>query len=223
MAPSSKDSSSHDTEPFKRAVSISLRAIARDPKVDVSFTADKPYLTKDMARLPEPPRKFTAQDAAVLRGLADSFALKIALHDDETHRAQLPEGPNARAVFEAAEQARVESIGSKRMAGTAENITAMLEDHYYRGQYHEITDIADAPLADAVALLVREKLTGRAPPPAGKKIVDLWRPLIEKKAGLLPLHNVGRELQPVLQKMNRLLRRRANQRAAFAATFFPPF
>ncbi len=31
--------------------------------------------------------------------------------------------------------------------------------------------------------MVRERLTGQAPPPAAKKIVDLWRPLIEDRAG----------------------------------------
>ena len=177
-----KNPDKEGTEPFKRAVSVSLRAIAHDALIDVSFAADKPYLAKERARLPEPPRKLTLQDAAVLRGLADSFALKIACHNDRVHNANLPAGPNARAVFEAAEQARVEAIGAKRMAGVGENLAAMLEDRYHRGAYHEITDIADAPLPDAIALLVREKLTGRAPPASAKKLVDLWRPHIEKRA-----------------------------------------
>src|SRR5262249_24964295 len=33
------------------------------------------------------------------------------------------------------------------------------------------------------ALMVRERLTGMAPPPAAKKLVDLWRPLVEERAG----------------------------------------
>jgi cobaltochelatase CobT len=59
----------------------------------------------------------------------------------------------------------------------------MLQDRYHRGAFHEISDRADAPLEDAVALLVRERLTGLKPPPAGQKIVDLWREQIEDKAG----------------------------------------
>jgi len=31
--------------------------------------------------------------------------------------------------------------------------------------------------------MVRERLTGLAPPPAAKRLVDLWRPLIEERAG----------------------------------------
>jgi cobaltochelatase CobT len=60
----------------------------------------------------------------------------------------------------------------------------MLEDRYHRGgRYEEITDRADAPLEDAVALMVRERLTGLKPPPAAARIVDLWRDHVEERAG----------------------------------------
>ena len=86
-------------------------------------------------------------------------------------------------MFEAVEQARVEAIGARRMAGVAKNLTAMLDDRYHRGKFDQVSDRADAPLEEAVALMVREQLTGHAPPPAAKKLVDLWRPLIEDRAG----------------------------------------
>ena len=95
----------------------------------------------------------------------------------------MPGNPQARGVFEAVEQARVEAIGSRRMAGVAKNLTAMLDDHFHRGKFDEITDRADAPLSDALAMLVRERLTGMAPPAAAKKMVDLWRPALEDKIG----------------------------------------
>jgi cobaltochelatase CobT len=69
------------------------------------------------------------------------------------------------------------------MAGVAKNLTAMLDDHFHRGKYDEITDRADAPLSDALAMLVRERLTGMAPPAAAKKLVDLWRPTLEDRIG----------------------------------------
>ncbi len=55
------------------------------------------------------------------------------------------------------------------------NLSAMLDDHFHRGKFDEITDRADAPIEDALAMMVRERLTGLAPPPAAKKLVDLWR------------------------------------------------
>jgi cobaltochelatase CobT len=112
------------------------------------------------------------------------MALRLACHDTSLHRKLAPDGQAARAVFDAVEQARVESIGSRRMAGISSNITAMLEDRYHRGgKYEEITDRADAPLEDALALMVRERLTGQKPPASAAKIVDLWRDFIEDRAG----------------------------------------
>ena len=164
-------------------MSSCLRAIARQPELDVSFAAERPGLVGGKARLPEPPRKLTRQDAAIVRGHADAAALKLACHDPAVHRRLIPGGQQARAVFEAVEQARVEAIGSKRMIGVKSNLSAMLDDKFHRGKFDEITDRADAPIEDAVSLMVRERLTGEAPPPAARKLVDLWRPFIEERAG----------------------------------------
>jgi cobaltochelatase CobT len=171
------------TEPFKRAVSSCLRAIAGEGQLEVSFAAERPGLVGGKARLPEPPRKLTRQEAAIVRGHADSIALKLACHDPAVHRRLAPGGQQARAVFEAVEQARVEAIGSRRMDGVASNLAAMLDDRFHRGKFDDITDRADAPIEDALAMLVRERLTGEPPPPAARKLVDLWRPLIEDRAG----------------------------------------
>ena len=174
-------------EPFKRAVSSCLRAMAQNKDLEVSFAADRPSLigagAEAKARLPEPARKLSPREAAIVRGHADSMALRIACHDANVHKRNMPKGQEARAVFDAVEQARVESIGARRMEGVAGNLSAMLEDRYHRGAYGEVSDRADAPLEDAVALIVRERLTGMKPPEAGQKIVDLWRPIIESRAG----------------------------------------
>ena len=171
------------TEPFKRAVTGCLRAIAKKPELEVSFAAERPGMQGGKARLPEPPRKLSAQDAAIVRGHADSIALKLACHDPSVHRRLVPGGQQARAVFDAVEQARVEAIGARRMIGVAKNLGAMLDDKFHRGKFDEITDQADAPIEDAIAMIVRERLTGQAPPPAAKKLVDLWRSFIEDRAG----------------------------------------
>ncbi|MGU3538933.1 cobaltochelatase subunit CobT [Methylobacterium sp. A54F] len=171
-------------EPLKRSVAGCLRAIARRSEVEVTYASDRPALTGDKARLPEPPRKLSAEDVAILRGNADSMALRLGCHDTGVHRRLAPENAAARAVYDAVEQARVEAIGSRRMSGVASNISAMLEDRYHRGgKYEDITDRADAPMEDAVALMVRERLTGQKPPQAARKIVELWRPHIEDRAG----------------------------------------
>ncbi len=174
-------------EPFKRAIASCARAMSRHPELEITFAADKPSLVAGpegaRARLPEPPRKPSPLDAAILRGLANSMALRLACHDEGVHRRFAPENPAARALFDSVEQARVEAIGSRRMEGVASNLTAMLDDRFHRGPYAEVTERADAPLDDAVAMMVRERLTGLGPPAAARRIVDLWRPYVEEKAG----------------------------------------
>ncbi len=175
------------TEPIKRAVSTALRALARSPHCEVTFAADKPSLVDipgaPRVRLGEPPRKPTAADIAVLRGQADAYALRLACHDMRLHRKLQPEDAQARAVFDAVEQARVESIGARRMTGVGGNITAMLDDRYHSAKFDEITDRDSVPIEDAVALMVRERLTGLAPPKTATGAVNLWRQHIEEKAG----------------------------------------
>src|SRR5438128_12555548 len=84
---SSKES---PNEPFKRAVTGCLRAIARQPELEVTFAAERPGVAGGKARLPEPPRKLTREDAAIVRGHADSMALRMACHDVTIHRKLIP-------------------------------------------------------------------------------------------------------------------------------------
>jgi len=171
------------TEPFKRAVAGAMRALARKPDLEVSFAAERPGMMGGKARLPEPARKLSRSEAAIVRGHADALALRLACHDAAVHRKLQPTGQQARAVFEAVEQARVEAIGSRRMTGVAGNLAAMLDDRFHRAKFDEITERSEAPIEEAISLLVRERLTGRAPPASAKKLVELWRPLIEQRAG----------------------------------------
>jgi cobaltochelatase CobT len=171
------------TEPFKRAVAGCVRAVAGKRDIDVSFAADRPLLTGDKVRLPEPPRRLTLHDAAITRGLGDSMALRLACHDGKVHRRFSPTGRQARAIFDAVEQARCDALGSRRMDGVRANLEAMLQDRYHRSNFEEVTEQSEAPMEDALALMVRERLTGAMPPLSAKKVVELWRDTIESKAG----------------------------------------
>src|SRR5262245_3084037 len=117
-----------DSEPFKRALTACVRAIAGDHEMEVAFGNDKPALTGPRARLPDLPKRPTANDIAITRGVGDSMALRKACHNDRIHATLAPEGKQARAIFDAVEQARVEAIGALRMDGVAENLACMLAD-----------------------------------------------------------------------------------------------
>ncbi len=165
-----------------------MRALAHMPELEVVYAAEKPNLSRSgpnvaKARLPEPARKLDPREAAILRGHADSLALRLACHDVDLHRKMMPQAANARAIFEAVEQARVEAIGARRMEGVAQNLDAMLDDRCQRAHLGDVKQRSDAPLEEALSFIVRERLTGLKPPKHAQKMADLWRPYIEEKAG----------------------------------------
>ena len=170
-------------EPFKRAVANTMRAMGAEPELEIAFGTEPPQLKGLKARLPLPGRDLSKGDVAQTRGAADAFALKLAFHDDKTHSTYAPPGSSARSIFEAAEQARVESIGANAMKGVASNVEAALEARLKAKGYAQARDRNEAPLAEAVGLVVRERLTGRPVPKAGKAVVEAWREHIEAKAG----------------------------------------
>lgn len=170
-------------EPFKRALASTVRAIAGDGDLEVSYSAGRPSLTGKAVQLPEPSRVPTSREIAVARGWADSLALTAACHDEKVHRQLAPQAGPSRDVFEAVEQARVEALGCNRMSGMADNIAAKVEDHYSHGRFMDVTAHEEAPLDEALSLIVREKLTGQAPPATAQALVDVWRPIIDERAG----------------------------------------
>ena len=170
-------------EPFKRAVANTMRAMGAEPELEISFGTEPPQLKGLKARIPLPGRDLAKGDVAQTRGAADAFALRLAFHDDKTHSTYAPPGSSARSIFEAAEQARVESIGANAMKGVAKNVEAALEARLKQKGYAQARGRDEAPLAEAVGLVVRERLTGRPIPSAGKAVVEAWREHIEAKAG----------------------------------------
>ncbi len=171
-----------DTEPLRRAISGCVRSIAGDGEVEVTFANERPGLAGDRIRLPEISKRPTAHELSVTRGLGDSMALRLACHDPAVHASLAPQGADARSIFDAVEQARVESIGAVRMSGMATNLDAMNTEKYAKANFSGIERQEDAPIAEAMAMLVREKLAGTKVPQSAGKVLELWRPFIEEKA-----------------------------------------
>jgi cobaltochelatase CobT len=182
--PRSKANKPDTTQAFKSAMGAAVRAIAGKPELEVSFSADRPLLTSDKARLANLPRLPTRRDVAIARGQGDAMAMRLASHDPDVHRRRSPAEPEARAAFDALEQARVEALGCIRMPGMVGNIHEMLDDRLFRANLAEVNNKDDAPLAEALGLIIREKLAGVTIPPSGNAVVDLWKKEIETKAGL---------------------------------------
>jgi len=170
-------------ENFRLVLGGTARAMAHEPEIELSFTAEAPSSSYKQIRVPMPSRSLPPQAVAEARGFADGFALKLRHHDQEIHDRSAPAEPIARAVHDAVEQARVEAIGSRAMAGVRANLGHALEtrlrsDPLVRARVRE-----EVPLSTAIGLLVRERLTGEAPPEIALAGLALVRDWIEEKAG----------------------------------------
>ncbi len=167
----------------KRVTEAAVKAVAKRADLTVTFGHESTGVSGTHVRLPVPPRLVSAADMGRLRGAADAQALRIRYHDAKLHRRRLPSGREARDVFEAAEQVRVEALGCKRFTGVAENLVKHLEYRCRLQGYDDVGERDTAQLADAIALMVREKLTDEPLPEAAATMIELWRPWLHKTVG----------------------------------------
>ncbi|MGZ0244606.1 MAG: cobaltochelatase subunit CobT, partial [Alphaproteobacteria bacterium] len=167
-------------EEFRRVTAAAMRAIAERDDITLVYGSEA-RLVDNQARLPVPSRDFTEAEVAALRGEADAMALRLRFHDEDVHSTRAPQGENARAVFESLERVRCEALGSRMMAGVANNLRAALEEKCDAFGYTRVNVRDDAPLSEAIGLMVREKLTGEKLPEGGEQLVSLWRDWVNDK------------------------------------------
>jgi len=170
-------------ELIKRVTGAAMKALADEKELTVSFSPGQASATKDQAILPTPVGQLDKAGLAKMRGVADALALRLRYHDQDVHRDHMPKGPEARAMFEAIEQVRCESLGAKRFVGVADNLDVLLDERCKARGYNSITEQKEANLIDAVSMLVREKLSGQPAPKAAQRLMDVWRDDLEKQLG----------------------------------------
>jgi cobaltochelatase CobT len=170
-------------EAFKAVLTGTARALAHEPEVELAFTADAPTQAGKNFRVPMPGRSLPADQVAEARGFADGMALRLRHHSDGVHATNRPAEAIAGAVFDAVESARVEALGSKSMAGVRANLSHALEMRMRSDPIARAQAADEVPLATAIGLLVRERLTGDAPPQNTLPGLDMVRDWIEDKGG----------------------------------------
>ena len=180
-------------EPFKRAVSAAMRALAKERELVVTFGGDDSGLAKDgEARLPQPAADLKPGEVSRVRGVADSLAMRLRYHDDSVHARRRPRGDVAQAIYDSVEQARVESLGMRRFTGVADNVASMLDARCRSRGYERIDRFEDVPLHEAIGFLVRQQVTGAEPPESARRMVDMCRSWVDSKASET-LDDLGRD------------------------------
>ena len=85
-------------------------------------------------------------------------------------------------MFDALEGARVEALGARQMAGVRDNLAGLAEARVRGDAITRARTAEEVPLATAIGLIARERLTGAAPPDAARTGLGLVTPWIEKQA-----------------------------------------
>ncbi len=170
-------------ETFRQVLTGASRAIAAEPELELGFSTDAPTASGKSLKVPMPGRTLPEREVAEARGFADAAALKLRHHDPALHARTAPADDVARAVFGAVEQARVEALGARAMAGVRANLNRVTEMRMRTDPITRARNRDEVPLPTAIALMVRERLTGEAPPEAALAGLDLVSEWIEEKAG----------------------------------------
>ncbi len=167
---------------FKGVLTGAARAIAHDAEVDVSWTADAPSQSGKAFRVPMPGRSLPRAAAMAARGHADSFALRLRHHNDAMHARFAPAEPMARACYDAVEAVRYEALGARAYAGMRGNLGAAFDQRMASDPITRAANAQEVPVQSALALLLRERLTGQPVPEAARAGVDMLRGWIAERA-----------------------------------------
>ena len=168
---------------FLKSNAAAMRALAGSKDHQVTFAGTDTHVGNNEVRLPALPPTATEAQRNSLRGAADGAALWLAHHNPKTHQKHCPAPEGAKSIFEAAERARVEAIGSRYMKGVGKNLEAALNQRYENREIDAPGVSDEADISEVVRLLLREQLSGAKPPKKLSMVMDLWRPWVHNRAG----------------------------------------
>lgn len=149
-------------------------------EVEVRFTRDRAREHGTTIHVPDPDVTENPTERTHIRGRLDSFALRQRYHDKATHQARAPRHPDARKLFNALERARVEAAGGLDYPGAGQNLDALIVQRCKENLYEQAITHDDAPLTDALALLIKQAATGQKPPEEAAAIIGAWEPIFQK-------------------------------------------
>ena len=170
-----------EIEEFKRAVAATLRALSGKKDIDISFAAaeipDRPVkMPEGASRLPCP--DFVDKD--LVRGAADLRAIRLLHKNDEFHKQHASTNLQAREIYEALQNARIEAIEARKMKGVAKNLNIVLADKCERMSSNIPQSIEDVNIADSLYIYAKTVFTNEIVTDKALHIIRLWEKWFEE-------------------------------------------
>ena len=111
------------------------------------------------------------------------ISLKLQYHDKTIHSKLKPSSDLAAAIFNLAEDTRIEKIGSKKFFGVKKNLQKLIEKKFETNLIAPPGSDDTTSFVNAMHLYLRKKLSDAPIPQNSKKTMSLWEPWLEKRVG----------------------------------------
>ena len=162
-------------ESFKRATVGCVKALAKAPDLEVTFSSTTAQTGADKLRLATPAVDASPEQRRLYRGMVDRQAIRLCYHDQRLHARLNPTNPLASRLFESLEEARTEALGTRHMAGVRANLDADLMQSLEAEGINKIRIASESTLPSVVRLLGRMALSQMEIPDTMKPAVAAWR------------------------------------------------
>ena len=170
---------------FQIATAATLKAISGDKinEREIKFSGTSSQLSSKEIRLPQIIKELDQETISKIRGESDQIALKIRYHDPVLHSKLSPNSDLSAQIFQIAEEARIEAVGSKNLTGLKNNLKSLL-DNKFKEKILPVPGGDDKEaLVNALHLVMREKISGTKPPKNTSISLEKWRPWIKSRIG----------------------------------------
>ncbi|MFL2802395.1 MAG: cobaltochelatase CobT-related protein [Paracoccaceae bacterium] len=165
------------TEPIKKALSETTRAISKKSDLTINFENEATNNDNTNIQLSKISSKKSENEIIYARGEADSHAMHIRYHDKLINQKYSPEGDIALNLFNEMEKARCEAVGGYIYPGAAKNIENKIEKQSKKFFENSEPD-QKFPLQNSLRLLIKKETSKFNLSENSQKGLNMWEEFI---------------------------------------------
>ena len=167
---------------FKRALSSTVKAIAEDKEIEVTF-GNNSSSSEEKIILPEINNVFDLDNIASIRGAADNEALIYKYRNNDTYSEFLPNKEKNKKIYESLENTRIQILGSKYMRGVKSNLLSLYEKNCNEKNYSNVTSQSDLEIEHALEIYLKKKIDTNIVPKSASHALSYWSKWLDSKVG----------------------------------------
>ena len=170
---------------FQNATAATIKAIAANKlkNREIQFFGNTTRFNSKQITIAKDSNDFDETIVNKTRGESDEISLKLQYHDKTIHSKLKPSSDLAAAIFNLAEDTRIEKIGSKKFFGVKKNLQKLIEKKFETNLIAPPGSEDSTSFVNAMHLYLRKKLSDAPIPQNSKKTMSLWEPWLEKRVG----------------------------------------